>query len=297
MKTNKILHTGLLILVTAAIFLLLRKTYAIDFHSLWSLSPHYLLLAVLVTLPFPLLSTLRWYYVLKGMGINIPFSRALRLIMGAWPLSILPGRLGDFAKIFAVPATKELVIGSIIFEKVVDILVLAIFSILGLLWLGNAEWALYLTIATLLLIILIASAHNFSALVPLKFKTKLTDLYAVSARLIANKKTLLKVVGASAANWGLSFLQVYFLFLATGATVGLLAILAYLPLGIFIGLLPITIAGMGTRDSAIISLFAGLATAQQSLAVGIWYSLLGYWLFALVGLPFISSLFPTYPKE
>ena len=64
-----------------------------------------------------------------------------------------------------------------------------------------------------------------------------------------------------------------------------------LPLAIFVGLLPLTLSGMGTRDPAFIALFGGLGVAAEvSLGVGLLYSLYGYWLPALVGLPFMRRV-------
>jgi hypothetical protein len=49
---------------------------------------------------------------------------------------------------------------------------------------------------------------------------------------------------------------------------------------------------MGTRDSAIIVLFHPYAAADVSLGVGILYSLFGYWLPSLIGLPFLQRALP-----
>ena len=62
------------------------------------------------------------------------------------------------------------------------------------------------------------------------------------------------------------------------------------PLAIFISLIPITIAGMGTRDSAIIYLFSSWASPSVCLGVGFLYTLFAYWFLALIGLPIIKKL-------
>ena len=83
--------------------------------------------------------------------------------------------------------------------------------------------------------------------------------------------------------------QTKLLFDGVGVGVPLGFTAAALPVAIFVGLLPITCGGMGTRDSAIAVLFAEFATAPQALAVALLYSFFGYWLLAVVGIPFVKK--------
>lgn len=289
--------TILVLLVTAAVFVLIFKVFSIDIPRVADLDRVFFLLALLVTIPFPILSALRWYYILRGMGVVISFKQTVKIILGAWPLAILPGRIGDFGSALALPddTPKEIRFGSIVFEKVIDILVLVTFSLLGSIWLHKNNLAF---IMAGVLLVLIASLYLLRYIIPLApaiIRPRLNNLHQVSLRLSTRPNDFFKIVSASAANWLLSLVQVYFLFRATGAIVPMSAVFSFLPLSIFVGLLPITLAGMGTRDSAIITLFSSFARPGQSLVVGIWYSLLGYWFFALIGLPLVRSLFKNKP--
>jgi len=69
------------------------------------------------------------------------------------------------------------------------------------------------------------------------------------------------------------------------------------PPAIFVGLLPMTIAGMGLREGAMLLLFAPSAAPSQILAVGLLYSLLTYWFLALAGLPFMTSALSSKEKD
>jgi hypothetical protein len=66
------------------------------------------------------------------------------------------------------------------------------------------------------------------------------------------------------------------------------AIIAYVPISIFIGLLPITIGGVGTRDAALIHLFAPYASPAMMAGIGLLCSL-RYVLDSLIGLPFFRA--------
>ncbi len=79
-------------------------------------------------------------------------------------------------------------------------------------------------------------------------------------------------------------------FYALGSSVPLVVAMANIPIAIFIGLVPVTLGGMGTRDAAIIFLFSVFATPSQLLGVGILFSLFRYWLPSLIGIPFMRKI-------
>jgi hypothetical protein len=75
-----------------------------------------------------------------------------------------------------------------------------------------------------------------------------------------------------------------------GAAVPIQVVTASLLPAMFAGLLPLTLAGMGPRDSALIFLFEGYATGAQSLSVGLLYAFFFRWLLSLLGLPFLRQI-------
>jgi uncharacterized protein (TIRG00374 family) len=56
--------------------------------------------------------------------------------------------------------------------------------------------------------------------------------------------------------WALHLIQIWLFFQAVGAHPDLARFLCLAPLSIFIGLIPLTFGGFGTRDAALIGLFA-----------------------------------------
>tara|TARA_B110000438_G_C15300639_1_gene431013 strand:- start:62 stop:346 length:285 start_codon:yes stop_codon:yes gene_type:complete len=76
--------------------------------------------------------------------------------------------------------------------------------------------------------------------------------------------------------------------------VSLLQTFALAPLAIFLGQLPLTLGGMGTRDLAFINLFSEYATESALLSVGILFSIFRYWLISLLGIPFMLRLINNY---
>jgi len=102
-----------------------------------------------------------------------------------------------------------------------------------------------------------------------------------------NKFKLLTTFSLSICNWMTNISMTYFFYLALGAHVPLIVIVTYLPIAIFVGLIPLTIAGMGTRDAAIIKLFQPYARSVQSFGVSILYTVFGYWFGIIFGLLFM----------
>jgi uncharacterized membrane protein YbhN (UPF0104 family) len=89
---------------------------------------------------------------------------------------------------------------------------------------------------------------------------------------------------------GLTLAITFALLRAVGADVDLFDTCALWPVATLIGLLPLTLAGMGTRDAMFMYLLAErghLLTSVNVLAATMGYSLLNVGAFAVIGLPFM----------
>ncbi|MBW1880200.1 MAG: flippase-like domain-containing protein, partial [Deltaproteobacteria bacterium] len=104
--------------------------------------------------------------------------------------------------------------------------------------------------------------------------------------------SLLAWVGALGLVWGL--------FLVFSADLAPLSIAALWPLAIFVGMLPLTVAGMGTRDAAFLSLLALTGTTPvddaRVLAVTFGYSVVATVVPAVVGLPLMLRFMRDLPE-
>lgn len=185
--------------------------------------------------------------------------------------------------------------GATLLEKILDVVILLLFSSLGFFLRGSYLIAgllgctgiLLLPAIFLLLPILRRIRHS-----------KIQELAASLSRSLVTftlrtlrSKYFFEAGFFSIFNWLASLLEAKILFSAFGANIPFAAIFAYLPLAIFVGLLPISIAGLGTRDSALIAFFLPWASPAQSLATGVGYLFIGYLLFAVIGIPFLIREF------
>lgn len=291
-----------LIVLTALVFMLLFRRIDLDAvgAALRSISPRTWLASFLLTLTFPVFSSLRWRLTLRSLGHDISLGRCLTIILGVSPISaIAPSKAGDLLK--AISLRGEISIlevgGTVLAERALDVIVLAALAVIGSLAAGNS-FVLRLNaliagagIIGLLLLPLLVS------LVPKPtLREKLERAVKVLEALRAHKGLASGIVALTAINWLASMVQTHLLLAAVGAATPFWLTTAVLPTAIFVGLIPITIGGMGTRDAALVALLASTATAAQALSVGLLYSFFGYWLLALVGLPFLKRALFNEPR-
>jgi glycosyltransferase 2 family protein len=284
--------------VTIGVFVLLSRR--IDYGQVGRTLRHadalLLLAAGLLTITFPVFSAFRWKRMLLALGYAVSLRDCFSMIMAAWPMgTITPSKSGDLMKAYYLKdrIPPGLVIGSVLAERAVDVLVLLGLALIGCL--AFDRWGLAALSGAGLAggVLIIGFLLRLHLPVPARFKGKIEPMLR-SLRLLGRSPGLLgPVLIYTVLNWFASILQVVVCYRALGTHVPFVFAAGALPLAVFVGLLPFTLSGMGTRDSAIIVLFASYAPADVSLGVGILYSLFGYWLPALVGLPFLRQVLPN----
>jgi len=291
------LRFALFALITAGIFYFLFRR--IDLHkvgqTLRHADPRLLAVAASFTLWMPVLSALRWRRMLSALGYDVSFGDCFCMIMAAWPMgTITPSKTGDLIKAYYLKDRLPVspVLGSVLAERTMDVLVLLVLALSGCLLFQRWSLAAVAGGALAASLALIGLLLYLRIPVPERFQSKVEPMLR-TLRLLTRSPALLGwVVLFTVLNWFASILQMVFAYLALGARVPVLYAAGALPLAIFVGLLPLTLSGMGTRDSAIIFLFARYASSDISLGVGIIYSLLGYWIPSIIGLPFLQRALP-----
>lgn len=279
------------------IFIIFKSSVNIgDFSRvIQGISWFYFFIAFATIIPIIVINVAKWYLIVRAADFHVSFKKIFKIIITSSSLGILPGRLGDFARSYplrhAIPLPQA--IGTIVLEKILDISVLLAFSGIGLFILEYRAFAVFVWILSAIAIpsLKVASAVGKKILPKNRLTEKIHDAFSVLNKVKERKKLFLMAVTSSCANGMLSMFQIYWLFKAVGAVVPFFAVFAFQPLSMFAGLLPITLAGVGTRDSAIIYFFSDFAASEQSLAVGIFYGMQSYWIIALLGLPLLYYFF------
>jgi hypothetical protein len=255
----------------------------------------YFFLGLATMIPITILGILKWYFVLTAAGINVSFKKIFKIVISSISLTIIPGRLGDLARSYPLRNTVSISesISSIILEKIVDIAVLMIFSGLGLLFLGYVFYGTILLVLALLILPILNLLDKFSHVFLPKnnLTSKIHQAFTILQKVKKRKTMLMMAISSSVVNWVFTMVHIFWLFISVGAQVPFSAIFAFHPLSTFVGLLPVTLAGTGTRDSTMVFLFKNFATPEQSFSVGILYGIQTYWLLALLGIPLLYYFF------
>jgi len=281
----------ILALATLALlaFLLSRIDYRQVAAAFARIPPTAWFAAGLIALALPLNLATRWWFVLGQIGLGIPWRRCLLVLLGVHPLSVAsPSRVADALRAYAFRRQGIVapVLGGILAERLLDVLVLASAAAVSAAWLGRGQLALA------------AGAGTFAVLLGLLLTPWLARLprrsswigtlerFAAAVAVFRHRPAAFAGAGSlTLLHWGLTALMVLLLLRGTGAEIGYLQVSTVLPLAVFVGLLPVTFGGIGTRDAAFVALLAGTVEAPECLAVSLLYTIFTYLPSALVGLP------------
>lgn len=264
-----------------------------------------------MVVPLTLFTSWRLQQLMPARG-QLSFGEANRLILVASVLNmVLPSKGGDIAKAYFMKdrsgLSGSLALSLVVFEKSCDMLSLLLWCVFGLavyplhdaIFLGMTAAVAAMLFFGVLLLASVKFAHFFFGLgarfAPGKMKRKFEKFGAswseMHAYFWASKTRLAKVTITSVFIWFLHLLQIWLFILALRAFVPFVTNLALSPLAILAGLLPVpTFGGAGTRDGALVALYAPYFAAPTALALGLLCTA-RYILPAIGGLPFVGQYF------
>ncbi len=284
-----------------AIALLAGLYWAADWRAVLAaaadLNGAWLTAALLLFVPQTLVSAIRWRAVVRGL-CRLTVGQALRQTLAASALNlVVPSKLGDLSKAGmlgvrgSAQARAVLLAG---WEKAADVLALALFWAAGVWGVASASVVLLLGVIASLVAWLLLRRR---ASIPSTFDVGRWTLdvgrssqeeHTQTAR--ATSIPWLSLAIWSLALWSLHLLQIGFFLRAAGVEAGVEDTMARVPPSIFAGLVPLTLWGIGTRDAALIHLFADLAPASTMAVVGM-LTALRYVVPGAVGIALVPGAF------
>lgn len=307
----------LLLFIGMGIFIYIIYSVGIDslINVFKNVKFFWVLILVLISFIVIILQTYKWDLILKKQNINLKFYslfkiQMISLLYGA----ITPGRLGSLIKINYLKKKIDKNYGetssSVILERIIDFLVLFLFALFGAFLLINYYANLFLELLIIILIIIFGGLFIFlkrertrfflkyfhKHFVPKKYREKVSELFHSFYDGIISPKYLVKPFIVSLAVWFLIFSQAYVAALALSVThIPYYYFLGLFPLASAVGLIPITVSGMGTKEAALIGLFTAVGYVIPDKIVAI--SLL--WLFSslIVNLLSLYYIFKEHKNE
>ncbi|KXS46283.1 MULTISPECIES: lysylphosphatidylglycerol synthase transmembrane domain-containing protein [Methanohalophilus] len=237
------------------LIVLLKKIDVFKIEDILStLNPYYFLICISITPALYLIRTYRWQLMLKEVGIRKSFFKLFKIvIIGTFYGLITPGKVGELGRVYHFSENKSLIIPTLVLEKAVDIFILSLLSFCTvLLYFGDDNSIKYLILLMLFSLVIVLYLSINKRLVLLitdifKMDQSKVIMYIESLKkLLIHKKLILNLFLISFFYYGIVYIIGNFLLLSLGLNT---ILVITIPLIILIGNVPITISGIGLRES------------------------------------------------
>ena len=275
-------------------------------HNFKNINLIYFAISLMFFVPQTYVSAKRWQLILDPQCV-ISLWKSATLILASSTLNvILPSKVGDFAKALFLKRSDGLELSkgfSLTFiEKILDVAGLCVVLLVGAIFIPNGNSIVRLSIVFSFCIITLTIFMFSYDMRRLKLNW-LASKIGVEKRLNAfldewqqsvsaqrrDKERFIMILSFTIFLWFLHIGQIYLFFLSLNSAVSPMVVLTYVPLSIFVGLIPISFGGIGTRDAALIYLFSPYESSSVMAGIGILCSF-RYFVPALFGLPFLDRL-------
>lgn len=266
----------------------------------------WILMAICISLLCNLfLSTEKWRMIFLGLKRKISFQSLLYLDLATdLTIRVLPLRSGELVKAWYLLKTRGIpspdVIGTILLEMLFNAGALILLGLTG--WIGLLTGSPVTGIgcalaAAIALLIVAAPAGRFIVKIlpePALNSSPRTEKLLELARRISNiesRKLAVIIFYSLLIEFG-EIVNVALIFMAFSINVEIIELLAYLPAIALVSRLPVSIGGLGIRESSMILAFPHLALLhpEEILGAGLLYSFIEIILPALIGVPLTLHL-------
>jgi len=261
-------------------------------NAIQSIPPHYLLASLLLTIPVVLLRNFIWMMIHKQQHIHITFISSLKIfLIGYFYGTITPGYLGQLMRVpYMKEKTREpygkLFVNTFL-ETTLHTFSLYLMMVVGGFFLLQSQPMIFgiVCIWVILICFLLVFFVNkkrgelffhmiIRYLVPKSGKqlfTRFVDTFSLD---FPNVRFLVLPCLLGALTWVLMFSQYYLIILGLGVSIPFFAFLLLFPVANTAGFIPVTFAGLGTREFTAIVVFSSLfAVTQEQVFV---FILLGF---------------------
>ncbi len=240
------------------------------------------LLILLPLLPlFLLTQTLKWRMILRCQQIHVPFTVLFRInLIGIFYGAITPGRagmllkVGYLAKYCAKPVSE--VSSSVIIDKLIEFIVLGCFAVAGSMLVAQTMGRGVLTAAASVTVAFVVTLLVFCSksakrvtealLLTRMFRNRLMGLRKHVDRFYADmpvKAELLVPFALTICCWLLIWTQTFVVATALGMCVSYRLFITVLPIASLIALIPVSINGIGTRETTLVGILTIYGVAPE----------------------------------
>ncbi len=283
-------------------------------------------ITLLLSLFIVFLRSFRLKRLIDSGGIESDVKNVVGItFIGVFLGAITPSRIGETGRAFFIRNLFGIPLGesvSIVFiDKVMDLLMIFSFAIYGLIFctaftLGSftREYAisLFFSGAFLIFTFWLLTDQNFGKRILLSISSRFfllfrrkyivdkamgfIELFYSGFTKIKTKKTIVTIFAISLGIWILNMVQAYMIFLAFNINQPFKVVVAFFSTAVLVGIIPITLSGIGTRDAAIVFLFSIVnVSPQDALGASIMITLVSSLFVASIGAALLNK--STYKIE
>lgn len=281
-------------------------------------NPFFLFIALLTTHVIFVFKFLKWNAMCR-IGANVPIKKTSSIyLVGSFFGMVTPSKVGELIKFHylskqGMPKASALSIS--VSDKAFDILMITIFSVIGVFMISGGAELFGPFVVISIILILIATYMVFDKRVflkiggfvlrrskiitnALKIKRKadsetLEDFYQPLQKMKSRPLLIAYMLLMTFLLWFFVAVQVLFILLAFGSEINIIHSLITVCVGAVVGLIPITVSGVGTRDAAIMAI---LATIGIGSGIAILSSII-YTFFSMVIPAIIGGIIYLKSKE
>jgi hypothetical protein len=254
--------------------------YSLNFQKIinafFSIDPIYIVYALLLTIPLLIIRITAWQLILREQKIKIGFFRSMKIyLIGVFYGSITPGYFGQLMRVPYLKETTGEQNGKLFVNTVVETFVHT-FSLYGmmiigaLLVIGTIPELLPITIVWIVGVALVAAYFVkkergeklfnlvITYLVPKNVKRHFSSFIGSFYNDFPSFTPMILPYLLGIVTWVIVFSQEYFILLGLGLQIPYVAFLLLFPIANTAGFIPITFAGLGTREFTAIFIFSTL---------------------------------------
>jgi len=272
---------GLVIFVIVIANINIQNTLAIFKGKLFMT----ILLLILTIIVIILIRAWRWVILLSGQNIKIKFFKAATVILSTTFVSnVLPGRFGEVVRIFYLKSRGNTLVKStvsVFLDRVQDTVVIFILGFGGLIFFSSqitGQYTLYLVILCMMIMLMIfvfsekLRSFCFSLILKVflsKYASKLKSHLQTFSNEIKQVGTMRIIITTILAfvNWIAAYIVLFAVARVLDIQISFVGLAMATSLSSIILAIPITYAGIGSRDALFALLFPSMGlTIEQGVA-------------------------------
>lgn len=276
----------IIISVALIVFLFAKLGFRDIFAQFTAANPWWIFWGIIAFSVSNLLGSLQWYLLMRSRGIELPLIKVISYYyVGLFFNNFLIGYVsGDAVRIYDISKSSgnsSHAISTVFFDRLIGFVMLTTLALIaGLAWRNIFQSRTVIFIILLIFVCWIISffvlfnerfgkkiGWIFKLVLPARFKEKMRDIYSSINSFKHDKKTIGIVVMISLVIQSLRIFVHFFAALSVGLNAHIKYFFIFIPVIALLASLPISIGGIGIRESSGVALFSQVNSWQAETIV------------------------------